>query len=114
MAQHGTAAAANQEEIKRLKKDKASLSMQRALALLETETITDRMNAMQATLCEKRRHNQKSSFWEDKINSVEARTANQEIPGQSISKRSGQKLNTRIPGGLARKRAQAAEQKIDN
>ena len=111
MAQHGTTAAANQEEIKRLKKDKASLSMQRALALLETETITDRMNAMQATLCEKRRHNQKSSFWEDKINSVEARTTNQEIP---ISKRSGQKLNTRIPGGLARKRAQAAEQKIDN
>jgi hypothetical protein len=50
MAEQGTAAVANQEEIKRLKKDRASLSTQRALALLETETMADRMHAMQATL----------------------------------------------------------------
>ena len=49
MAEQGTAAVANQEEIKRLKKDRASLSTQRALALLETETMADRMHAMQAT-----------------------------------------------------------------
>jgi chromosome segregation ATPase len=131
MAQHGTAAAANQEEIKRLKKDKASLSTQRALALLETETITDRMHAMQATLVagkanaasaltqidslnselavamaerfklvatvhgEKRRHNQKTSFWEDKIKNAEARTADQEMRVKHLEA-VRQKLNARI------------------
>jgi chromosome segregation ATPase len=149
MAQHGTAAAANQEEIKRLKKDKASLPTQRALALLETESITDRMHAMQATLDageanaasahtqidnlnsalaaamaeqfklvatvhgEKRRHNQKTSFWEDKIKSVEAKTAHQEMRVGHLEE-VRLKLNTRIQvlEALRESERQAAERKI--
>jgi dTDP-4-dehydrorhamnose reductase len=107
------------------------MSTQRALALLETETVTDRMSAMQATLDvgkanavsalaqidnlnselagamaerfklvatvhgEKRRYNQKTSFWEDKIKSAEAKTAKEETRVKHLEE-VRRKLNTRI------------------
>lgn len=149
MAQQGTAAIANKEEISRLKRDKATLSTQRALALLETETVTDRMSAMQATLDvgeanaasalaqidnlnselagamaerfklvatvhgEKRRYNQKTSFWEDKIKSAEAKTANQETRVKHLEE-VRRKLNTRIQvlEALRESEREVAERKI--
>jgi len=44
---------------------------------------------------EKRRHNQKTSFWEDKIKSVKARTANQEMQVKHLEE-VRLRLNTRI------------------
>jgi len=149
MAQQDTAAVTNQEEIKRLKKDRASLSTQRALALLETETMTDRMHAMQATLNagkanaasalaqignlnselagamaerfklvatvhgEKRRYNQKTSFWEDKVKSAEAKTANQEMRVKHLEE-VRRKLDTRIQvlETLRESERETAERKI--
>jgi chromosome segregation ATPase len=149
MAEQGTAAVANQEEIKRLKKDRASLSTQRALALLETETMADRMHAMQATLNageanaasalaqignlnselaaamaerfklvatvhgEKRRYSQKTSFWEDKVKSAEAKTANQEMRVKHLEE-VRRKLDTRIQvlETLRESEREAAERKI--
>jgi chromosome segregation ATPase len=149
MAEQGTATVANQEEIKRLKKDRASLSTQRALALLETETMADRMHAMQATLNageanaasalaqignlnselaaamaerfklvasvhgEKRRYSQKTSFWEDKVKSAEAKTANQEMRVKHLEE-VRRKLDTRIQvlETLRESEREAAERKI--
>ena len=104
-----TLAAAVQDKITSLERDKAALSRQHALALLEIVTLTGRINAMRATLdakeanaasalaqidhlnselaavaterfrlvaavhSEKRRHNQQTSFWEDKIKNSEGR-----------------------------------------
>jgi len=125
------------------------LSTQRALALLETETMADRMHAMQATLNageanaasalaqignlnselaaamaerfklvatvhgEKRRYSQKTSFWEDKVKSAEAKTENQEMRVKHLEE-VRRKLDTRIQvlETLRESEREAAERKI--
>ncbi len=117
------------------------MSTQRALALLETETMADRMHAMQATLNageanaasalaqignlnselaaamaerfklvatvhgQKRRYSQKTSFWEDKVKSAEAKTANQEMRVKHLEE-VRRKLDTRINCAKASARLQ--------
>lgn len=146
--QQTVAAAIKQDEINRLESDRAALSRQRALAFLETETLENRMNAMQTTLAageanvasalsqidhlnselaaaaaerfklvatvysEKRRYNQQTSFWEDKIKNTEAKAANREMQVKNLED-IRRKLDTRIKvlEALRESERQAAERK---
>jgi hypothetical protein len=62
---------------------------------------------------EKKRHNQKTSFWEHKIKNAEAKTANQEMRVKHLEE-VRRKLNTRIQvlEALRESEREAAERKI--